>query len=69
MGLSFTIVVGPRQRSHSRIRVLGNHYHILLSQIRDSRSLEGQVPVFIFLKKQGGPVIPPGTGFRFRRLL
>jgi hypothetical protein len=25
----------------------GTHYHILLSQIRDSPNLEGQVPVFI----------------------
>jgi hypothetical protein len=35
------------------------HYHILLSQIRDSPNLEGQVPVFI----------SPGTGFLSRRLL
>jgi hypothetical protein len=32
-GLSFTIAVGPRQRSHSRVR--GTRDHILLSQIRD----------------------------------
>jgi hypothetical protein len=37
MGLSFTIAAGPRQRSHSQV----------LSQIRDSPNLEGQVPVFI----------------------
>jgi hypothetical protein len=37
------------------------HDHILLSQIRDSPNLEGQ--------EQGGPVIRPGTGFLFCRLL
>jgi hypothetical protein len=63
-GLSFTIAVGPRQRSHSRVRVRGAYDHILLSQILDSPSLEGQVP-----QEQGDPVIPPGTGFRFSRLL
>jgi hypothetical protein len=39
----------------------GTHDHILLSQIRDSPNLKGQ--------EQGGLVIPPGTGFPFRRLL
>jgi hypothetical protein len=36
-GLSFTIAAGPRQRSHSRVRVCGTRYHtcILLSQIPD----------------------------------
>jgi hypothetical protein len=47
-------------RSESR----GTHDHILLSQIRDSPNLEGEVP-----PEQGGPVITPGTGFPFRRLL
>jgi hypothetical protein len=39
MGLSFKIAAGPRQRSHSRVRVT----------ISDSRppNLEDQVPVFI----------------------
>jgi hypothetical protein len=32
-------------------------------------NLEGQVSVFIFPQEQRGPVIPPGTGFLFRRLL
>jgi hypothetical protein len=41
------------------------HDHILLSQIRDSPNLEGQVPVFISPQEQGDPVIPPGTGFTF----
>jgi hypothetical protein len=42
----------------------GARDHILLSQIRDSSNLEGQVP-----QEQGGPIIPPGTRFHFRRLL
>jgi hypothetical protein len=66
MGLSFTIAAGPRSRSESR----GTIDHILLSQIRDSPNLEGQVPVFTYIpQEQGGPVLPPGTGFPFRVLL
>jgi hypothetical protein len=44
-GLSFTTAAGPRQPSHSRVRVLQDSWP--LSQIRDSPNLEGQVPVFI----------------------
>jgi hypothetical protein len=40
-------------RSESR----RTHDHILLSQIRDSPNLEGQVP-----QEQGGPVIPQVLG-------
>jgi hypothetical protein len=47
----------------------GTHNHILLSQIRDSRNLECQVPVFISPQAQGYPVVPPGTRSPFRRLL
>jgi hypothetical protein len=32
-------------------------------------SLEGQGPVFISSQGQGGPIIPPDTGFLFRRPL
>jgi hypothetical protein len=52
MGLSFTIAAGPHQGSHSRVRVRGTHDHILLSQIRDFPTLEGQVPVFIFTRNR-----------------
>jgi hypothetical protein len=71
-GLSFAIAACPRQLSHSWVRVPLDSWpydHILLSQIRDSPNLQGQVPVFISPKEQGDPVIPPGTGFPFRRLL
>jgi hypothetical protein len=61
-GLLFTIAAGPRQRSHSRVRSPGDSYYILLSQIRDSLNLEGQVLVFISPGNKGGPVIPPGIG-------
>jgi hypothetical protein len=47
----------------------GTHDRILVSQIRDSPNLEGKLPVFISLLSQGGPVIPPGTGFPVSRLL
>jgi hypothetical protein len=55
-GLSFTIAAGHRQRSHSRVRVpwdSGPHF-----TVSDSR-----------LPQAGGPVLPPSTGFPFRRLL
>jgi hypothetical protein len=47
MSLSFTIAAGPHKRSHSRVRVPLDSYHILLSQIGDSPHLEDQVPLFI----------------------
>jgi hypothetical protein len=56
--LYFKIAALPRQRSQSRVRV---------SQV--SWSYFTQVPAFISPQDQGGPVIPPGTEFRFRRLL
>jgi hypothetical protein len=68
MGLSFTIVDGPRQRNHSQVRVPGTHDHILLSQIRDSTDLEDQVPVFIS-PGTGWPSYNPRHRVPFRRLL
>jgi hypothetical protein len=43
--------------------------NILLSQIRDSPNQGGPDPLIYIPQEQGGPVIPPGTGFPFRRLL
>jgi hypothetical protein len=50
--LASAVILGSESR--------GTHDHILLSQIRDSPDLEGQVPVFISTQKHGGPVITPG---------
>jgi hypothetical protein len=47
----------------------GSHSHILLSQIWDFPSLEGQVPIFISPRNRLTQLYPPGTGFHFRRLL
>jgi hypothetical protein len=45
--MSFTIDAGPRKHSSSRVQPRGTPDHIVLSQIRDSPNLKGQVPVFI----------------------
>jgi hypothetical protein len=60
MGMSFT-VAGPRQRSHSQV-------HFTAS---DSRLPQpgGPGPRIYIPEEKGGPVILPGTGFLFRRLL
>jgi hypothetical protein len=55
-GSAFTIAASPRQRSHSQVQVPRLRPHFAVS---DSR-----LP-----KEQGGPVMTPGTGFSFRRLL
>jgi hypothetical protein len=64
MGLSFKITDGPRQRSHSQVRVPRDH-HILLSQIRDSTNLEGQVHIFIFPRKRVAQLYPQALGSLF----
>jgi hypothetical protein len=48
-------------RSESR----GIHDHILLSQIRDSPSFEGQVPVFISPRNRVAQVYPQALGSLF----
>jgi hypothetical protein len=48
-------------RSESR----GTHHHILLSQIRDSRNLEDQVPVFISLRNRVARLYPQALGSLF----
>jgi hypothetical protein len=67
--LSFTIAAGPRQRSHSRLRVPRDSwpYFTLSDSIFTQSGAPG--PRIYILPWQGGPVIPPGTGFPFRRLL
>jgi hypothetical protein len=69
MGLSFTIAGGPRQRSHFQVRVpRDSSPHFIVS---DSGFFKpgGPGPRIYIPQEQGGPVIPPGTGFPFRRLL
>jgi hypothetical protein len=61
LALASASIIGSESR--------GTHDLILLSQIRDSPNLEGQVPVFITPLEQGAPAIPSGTGFPFVRLL
>jgi hypothetical protein len=51
--------------SHSR----GTQVHILLSQFLRLPEPGGPGPRIYIPKEQGGPVIPPSTGFPFRRLL
>jgi hypothetical protein len=69
MGLSFTIGAGPHQRSHSWVQV--PWYSWLYFTISDLRLPHpgGPGPPIYILQEQGGPVIPPGTGFPFCRLL
>jgi hypothetical protein len=47
----------------------GIHDHILLSQIRDSPQPGEPGPRIYIPQEQGSPVIPPDTGFPFRRTL
>jgi hypothetical protein len=68
-GLPFTIAAAPRQRSHSWIRVPRESWPYFA--VTDSRLPQPGAPgpnIYI-PQEQGGPVIPPGTGFPFRRLL
>jgi hypothetical protein len=55
--LASAVILGSESR--------GTHDHVLLSQIRDWRA---RFPC-LYPQEQGGPVIPPGTGLPFRRLI
>jgi hypothetical protein len=62
MDLSFTIAASAViLRSKSR----GTHGHILLSQIRDSPNLDGQVAVFISPKNRVARLYPQALGSHF----
>jgi hypothetical protein len=56
MGLSFTIAADLSQRNQA-------HEHILLSQIRDSPNLEGQVPLFVTPRNRVAQLHPQALGF------
>jgi hypothetical protein len=45
-----------------RYNSLGTHHHILLSQIRDSPNLEGQIPVFISNRNRVAWLYPQALG-------
>jgi hypothetical protein len=65
MGLSFTIPAGPRQRSHSQVRVPRDSWpHFSVSDSRHPQP-GGPGPRIYIPQVQGGPVIPPGTGSIF----
>jgi hypothetical protein len=67
--LSFKIVIGLRQRSHSRIWVLRDSYPYYT--VSDSRLYQrgGPGPSINIPKEEGDPVTPPDTRFPIRRLL
>jgi hypothetical protein len=69
MGMSFTISAGPRQRSHSQVRVPRDSWAYFIAS--DSRLPQpgGPGPRIYIPQEQGGPVKPLDTGFPFRRLL
>jgi hypothetical protein len=67
--LSFTVAAGPRQCSHYLVRVpQDSRPYITVSYSRLSQSGGPGSRIYI-PQEQGGPVIAPGTGFPFRRLL
>jgi hypothetical protein len=64
-----TIAAGPRQRNHSRVPVPRDSRPYFT--VSDSRlpQLGGPGPRMFIDQEQGGPVIPPGTGLPFRRVI
>jgi hypothetical protein len=68
-GVLFKIIAGPRQRSHSCVRVSRDSWPYFT--VSDSRLPQpgGPSSRIYIPHEQGGPVIPPGTRFPFRRLL
>jgi hypothetical protein len=68
-GLPFTIIAGPRQRSHSRVRVSGDSWPYFT--VSDSRLPQpgGPGPRIYIPQEQVVRVKPPGTRVPFRRLL
>jgi hypothetical protein len=69
MGLSFKITAGLCQRTYSQVRVQWDSWPYFTAS--DSRlSQPGWSGPRIYIpQEEGGPVIPSGTGFPFRRLL
>jgi hypothetical protein len=65
MDLPFTIASGSSQAVILRAESRGTHEHILLSQIRGSSNLEGQVPVFISFRNRVTRLYPQALGSLF----
>jgi hypothetical protein len=67
--LPFTIAAGPRQHSHSWVRVSRDSWPYFT--VSDSRLPQpgGPGPRIYIPQEEGSPVIPPGTEFPFRPLL
>jgi hypothetical protein len=65
MGVSFTIAAGPRQRSHSPVRVQRDSGPYFTAS--DSRLPQpgGPGPRIYIHQQQGDPLIPTGNGFLF----
>jgi hypothetical protein len=57
VGLSFIIAAGPRQRSHSQIRVPRDSWHFTVSESRLPQPGGPGLRIYI-PQEQGGPVIP-----------
>jgi hypothetical protein len=69
MSLSSTIAAGPRQHSNSQVQVVeGSWAHFTVSDLRLPQPGWPSPHIYIS-QEQGGPVLSPGTGFPFRRLL
>jgi hypothetical protein len=69
MGLSFVFAAGPRQRSHSEVRI--PQISCPLFTVSDLRlpQPEGSGSRIYVPEEQGGPIIHSGTRLPFRRLL
>jgi hypothetical protein len=67
--LSITIVAGPRQPSHSRVRVLRDSWPSFIVSDSKFPKSGGTDPHIYIPQEQGGPVIPAGIRVPFRRLL
>jgi hypothetical protein len=69
MGVSFTVAAGPCQCSHSWVQVTWDSWpRFTVSDSRLPQSGRSGLCSCI-PQEQGGPVIPPGTGFPFCHLL
>jgi hypothetical protein len=69
IGLSFTIAAGPRQGGDSQVRVPRDSWPYFAVSDPRLPQPDGPGHLTYIPQDQGGPVISPGIGFPFRRLL